>query len=233
MTEARASTPTIDPVAVARNLARLRTRVRAAGGDDVEIVAVTKRFGLDAVRAARQAGLRSIGENYAQELAQKAQALTEFDRAEAGPARADPVAWHFIGQLQSKRIPLIAEYVAVWQSVDRSKTGELIARHAPGARVMVQVNATGERQKAGCEPDEVASLVDHLRTLVLDVVGLMTMGRVGDEASSRAAFRQVRLLADGLGLRECSMGMSGDLEWAVAEGSTMIRVGTDLFGPRP
>jgi uncharacterized pyridoxal phosphate-containing UPF0001 family protein len=107
-----------------------------------------------------------------------------------------------------------------------------VAHRAPGAAVLVQVNVAGEAQQGGCPPERVAAMVEGCIDLGLDVRGLMAIGAQGSPEIVRAGFRRVRDLADGLGLPERSMGMSGDLEAAVAEGATMIRVGTALFGPR-
>ena len=107
-----------------------------------------------------------------------------------------------------------------------------MAQRAPGAKVLVQVNVTGAPQQGGCPPERAASVVEGCTDLGLEVRGLMAIGAIGAPDEVRAGFRTVRELADRLGLRERSMGMSGDLEAAVAEGATIVRVGTALFGPR-
>ena len=140
--------------------------------------------------------------------------------------------WHFIGRLQRNKVRTIAGLVSLWQSVDRPALAETIAKHAPGAAVLVQVDVTGEPQKGGCPPGEVAALVATCRGLGLDVRGLMAVGPFGPPEDARPGFRRVRELADELGLAERSIGMSADLEVGVEEGSTMVRVGTALFGPR-
>ena len=122
--------------------------------------------------------------------------------------------------------------VHLWQSVDRLSLAAEIAHRDPGARVLVQVNVARQEQQGGCPPERVPAVVDGCRDLGLDVRGLMAIGAQGSEAEVRAGFRTVRVLADQLGLPERSMGMSGDLEAAVAEGSTIVRIGTDLVGPR-
>jgi len=191
-------------------------------GTDVEILAVTKGFGPDALVAAAAAGLRAVGENYAQELHTKAPTAAEHG-----------LAVHFIGQLQSNKVRQLAPVVDVWETVDRSRLVDEIARRAPGARVLVQVDATGEPGKGGCPVGDVAPLVRAGGQAGLVVVGLMTVGpTAGGPEAARPAFRAVRRLADDLGLATCSMGMSGDLEVAVEEGSTQVRVGTALFGAR-
>jgi PLP dependent protein len=210
---------------VAANLVEVRGRIERAGGNPerVRVVAVAKRFDAPVVRAAMEAGLHDIGESYAQELLAVAAELDDQPR------------WHYVGQVQRNKVAKLAPLVHWWHSVDRLTVGDAIARAAPGATALVQVNATGEPQKAGCAPDEVSGLVGALRDLGLDVRGLMAIGpttAATEPESSRAAFRAVRGLADDLDLPERSMGMTGDLEVAVQEGATIVRVGTALFGPR-
>jgi PLP dependent protein len=217
-----------DPAArLAAAVARVRERIDTAGGDPgaVRLVAVTKGHPVATVRAALAAGLLDLGESYAQELVAKAEALHD------DPMSVRP-RWHAIGGLQRNKVRMLAPFVDLWQAVDRLSLAGEIARRAPGASVLVQVNVSGAEQQGGCRPAQVASVVDGCRDLGLDVEGLMAIGARGTPDVVRAGFRQLRALADDLELRERSMGMSGDLELAVAEGSTMVRVGTDLFGPR-
>lgn len=210
--------PTIDDLR--RRRADVEERIVAAGGSlaTVDILAVTKTFPAEVARVAVAAGLVDLGENYAQEVAAKAP-LVEGAR------------WHFIGGLQRNKVRRIAAHIALWQTVDRGDLATEIAKRAPGARILVQVNTTGEPQKSGCAPQDLADLVDGARNLGLHVDGLMTVGPTSG-ADPRPGFAELRHLVDTLGLTVCSMGMSGDLEAAVAEGSTMVRVGTALFGPR-
>lgn len=207
---------------VAAALTEVRARIAAAGGDEgVAILPVTKAFGREAIDAARGAGCRAIGENYAQELLAKRDACVGLDV-------------HFIGQLQTNKVRQLAGLVGVYETVDRARLALEIAKRAPGARVMIQVDTSGETGKGGCAIAELDALVDHVHTLGLELIGLMTVGPTeGGPEAARSGFRAVRSAADRLGLRECSMGMSGDLEVAVEEGSTEIRVGTALFGSRP
>ncbi len=216
------------PFDVAAGLVRVRARIAAAGGDPdkVRVVAVTKGFGPKAVDAARDAGVVDVGENYAQELLAKDEALR------ASGARDPAVRWHFLGAIQRNKIAALAPVVACWQSVARVVEGEAIARRRPGAAVLVEVDTTGAAGRNGCAPEGVPALVAGLRAARLEVEGLMTVAPLDPDAA-RAAFRLVRSLADDLGLAERSMGMSDDLELAVAEGSTMVRVGRALFGDRP
>ena len=121
----------------------------------------------------------------------------------------------------------------MWESVDRIELLDEIARRAPGAAVLVQANLSGEPQKGGAPLDDVPALVEHGAALGLEVRGLMGVGPAGDLAGTRRGFQALVALADRLGLPERSIGMSGDLEVAVEEGATLVRVGRDLFGPRP
>lgn len=223
----------VDPAAVATAVDAITAHIaELAGGRHVELIAVTKGFGADAIRAAADAGCTAIGENYAQELQRKIASL------DAGAAQANS-NWrrpdiHFIGQLQTNKVRLVADLVDVWQTVDRPALVAEIARRAAGATVFVQVDLTDEPGKGGCRPDETAGLVDACRELGLVVEGLMTVGPTSADALGTArAFAQLRTLADRLGLPGCSMGMSGDYEIAIANGATHVRIGSALFGARP
>ncbi len=188
----------------------------------VDIVGVTKGHGPWAIAAAVEAGCDGVGENYAQELLAK---RDDIDRL-------DPVV-HFIGRLQRNKVRQLAGIVDVWASVDRTSLVDEIARRAPGATVLVQVDTTGDPAKGGCAVDDVAALVDHARAAGLAVDGLMTVGPTDQPAeAARPGFRTVRALTDELALSTCSMGMSGDLTVALEEGSTQLRIGTALFGAR-
>ena len=215
---------------VATRVAELRDRISRAGGIGVGIVAVTKTFGIDAWSDAKFAGCEAIGENYAQELIAKSQ---QVDRAERLPV-------HFIGQLQTNKIKSLFDIVDVWQSVDRaSVVTELVKRQlartsAGRCEILVQVNTTSEIDKGGCEPTEVETLVQQARKGGLDVTGLMTVGPTDmDSGKTRAAFRLLKQMASDMGVEQLSMGMTADVEIAVEEGSTLVRVGTALFGQRP
>lgn len=216
----------IDPELVAERVAELRRTIESVErpwSHDVSIVAVTKGFGDDAVDAAVAAGCATIGENYAQEL------LTKRSSIE----RHRPTV-EFIGRLQTNKVRLVADLVDVWASVDRTSVVDEIAKRAAGARILVQVDTTGDPAKGGCAIDDVAELVERARERGLDVEGLMTVGPTGEPPeAARPGFAAVRRLVDEFGLRVCSMGMSADLVVAVEEGSTEVRVGTALFGARP
>jgi pyridoxal phosphate enzyme (YggS family) len=213
-------------VAVAAAAERVRDRIASAGGDPaaVRVVAVTKGQPAEAVRAAAAAGLTDVGESYAQELADKAATLD-----------ADPPAdlrWHWIGRLQRNKVRQVAPLVTLWQTVDRLSLAAEVAHRAPGASVLVQVNVSEAPQQGGCAPAFAATVVEGCGDLGLDVRGLMAIGVQGPPDAQRAGFRTLRDLADRLQLTERSMGMSADLEAAVAEGTTMVRIGAALFGPR-
>ncbi len=188
----------------------------------VGIVGVTKGFGPEAIDAAVTAGCDAIGENYAQEVLDKRTTL-ERVRPEV----------HFIGRLQRNKVRQLVGLVDVWCSLDRSSVIDEVAKRAPGARILVQVDPTGDPAKGGCRIDETAALVDRASERGLTVDGLMVVGPTdSDPEAARAGFRRVRELVDYLDLAVCSMGMTGDLDVAVQEGSTEIRVGTALFGER-
>lgn len=211
----------VDAALVAERVAVIRRDALAVAGRDVELIAVTKTFGCDAIVAAAAAGCDGIGENYAREI---------LDKAAAGCLDL-PV--HFIGALQSNKVRQVAAHMAVWQSLDRDSLVPHIARHSPGAAVLVQVNTTGEGSKSGVEPSGVDQLVETARRAGLNVRGFMTMGPTdGDRGVTVRAFRLLRALADEHGLPVCSMGMSGDYKEALECGSTMLRIGSGLFGAR-
>lgn len=209
---------------VAENLERIANRVADAGGDmeAITLVAVTKGFAPDAGRAALAAGIADLGENYAQELLDK-----------VGELGGEAPRWHFTGRLQSNKVKLVAEHISCWQTIDRSSLVGELAKRAPGAHLLVQVNAAGEHQKGGAAPGDVAALVAEARAADLVVDGLMTIGVDGDLRATEVAFRTTVDLADQLGLRTRSFGMSADLALAARSGTTMVRIGTALFGPRP
>lgn len=210
---------------MAARVAQVRERIADAGGDPaaVRLVAVTKGQPVEALQAALAAGVTDLGESYPQELVAKAEALED----------AEPrVRWHCIGRLQSNKVRQVAPVVHLWQSVDRLSLAAEVARRAPGADVLVQVNVSGADQQGGCAPERVTSVVEGCQDLGLDVRGLMAIGANGPAEAARPGFRRLRELADRLDLVERSMGMSGDLEVAVQEGATIVRVGSSLFGPR-
>lgn len=201
----------------------LQARIARAGGRHVTVVAVTKAFGPWAVDAAAACGIGHIAENYAQELAAKLPEVTAAPR---------PLV-HFVGRLQRNKVKLLAGRVDVWQTVDRPELAREVARRAPGAEVMVQVNISHEETKAGCLPAQTERLAEMVTEAGLSLIGLMGIGPLGPPENARSGFRTLRRLVDTLGLAHCSMGMTDDLEVAVAEGATMVRIGRSLFGERP
>ncbi len=207
---------------VAERLAAVRERIARAGGTDVAVLAVTKLFSLEHCWAAHRAGCAAVGENYAQEV------VAKF----AG--ERPPFGVHFIGQLQTNKVRQLAPIITVYESVDRPSLVAELAKRVPGAAVLVQVACEHEPGKGGCAVADVPGLVDAAAAAGLAVRGLMTVGpTTGGPEAARAGFRTVRGLVDRLGLAVCSMGMTDDLEVAVQEGSTQVRVGSALFGERP
>lgn len=220
-------TATVDSRDVALRVATVRSRIAELTDREVTLVAVTKSFGADALSAAALAGCDAIGENYAQELLDKV------------PHIPPGLEVRFIGHVQSNKVRSLIGVVDVWETVDRVSLVAEIARRSRARggdapeRVLVQVNTTGEASKGGCLPGEAAEVVASAMASGLAVEGLMTIGPTGgDDEGCRRAFRQLRVLADELGLVHCSMGMSDDWEIAVAEGATVVRLGSALFGSR-
>lgn len=221
---------------IAAALAKTRQRIveaaRAAGRDPatVRLVAVSKTKPAAMIREAYAAGQRDFGENYAQELAEKAAALADLTE----------LRWHFIGHLQSNKAKVVAPLAAVVHTVDSaSLAAELAKRAARLARqltVLVEVNVGGEAQKHGAPPAEVPALLDAIEAHPeLALRGLMTVPPASHDAA-RAAFAELARLRDAHGgaarLPELSMGMSDDLEIAVASGATIVRIGSAIFGAR-
>lgn len=215
---------------------RIADAARAAGRDPaaVTLLAVSKTFPADAVRAAHAAGQRAFGENYVQESIDKIDALADLRAA---------LEWHFIGPLQSNKTRPVAERFDWVHSIDRLKIAQRLAEqrhaHLPPLNVCVQVNISGEASKSGVAPADVAEVAHAVAALPsLRLRGLMAIPEpAGDADAQRAPHRALRALfdalrADGLPLDTLSMGMSADLEAAVLEGATIVRVGTAIFGAR-
>ena len=213
--------------AVTEVRARIAAAARGAGRDPdaVRLVAATKTVPAERVAEAVALGVTDVGENRAQELLAKADAL-----AAGTSTTGSDVCWHFLGRLQRNKVRSLAGTVTWWQSVDREALGVAIARHAPGAQVLVEVNLGIEPQKGGCAPTDAARLADALRRLGLRVEGLMTIPPAGDDP--RRWFAALRELGGDLGVRHLSMGMTDDYEVAVQEGATMVRIGRAIFGAR-
>jgi len=225
-------------VDLAHNLAQVKARVREAAQRDgrdpaaVTLLAVSKMQSPQAVCEAAQAGQRDFGENYVQEALDKQIAV-------ANPA----LIWHFIGPIQSNKTRAIAENFAWVHSVDRLKIAQRLSAQRPvnvaPLNVCIEVNISGEASKSGVLPEGVTALAEQVAALPqLKLRGLMAIpAPTSDVQQQRLAFAQVRVLFDelnqrGLNLDTLSMGMSGDLEAAIAEGATIVRVGTAIFGPR-
>ena len=217
--------------ALPERLAQVRAVLARHAAQPVTIVAVTKGFGTDAVRAARDAGIADIGENRVQEAVQKQDALRDLPG----------IRWHLIGHLQRNKARVVAGRFDLVHSLDSLELArELDRRSATAQRVLLQVNVAGESQKSGCAPAEAAALARQIAAFThLRLEGLMTLAPLtDDEDVQRRTFRGLRVLRDrikeeeGVWLPTLSMGMSGDYASAAQEGATVIRLGTVLFGPR-
>jgi len=213
-----------------QNLAAVRERIaRAADRSrrdpaEITLLAVTKIFPAAAIQEAYELGLREFGENYVQEFEGKAPAV-------GGLADA---RFHLIGHLQSNKSKKAAELFQVIQTVDSAKLARRLNEAGPAMDVMLEVKLSGEEAKSGADPAELPAIIEAVRGCQnLRLAGLMTMPPWSDDPeASRSYFRRLRELAEQHGLRGLSMGMSHDLETAIEEGSTCVRVGTALFGKR-
>ncbi len=220
---------------IATNIAKVGTRIREAAQaaardpDGVQLLAVSKTQPADAIRQAHDAGQRDFGENYLQEALEKQADLRDLS-----------LTWHFIGPIQSNKTKLIAEHFDWVHSVDRLKIAQRLSDQRPpelpALNVCLQVNVSGEVSKSGCEPQDMPALAQAIAALPrLRLRGLMAIPEpTEDPAEQRAAFARLRKLQSGLDLDldALSMGMSQDLEAAIAEGATWVRIGTALFGAR-
>ena len=210
---------------VSENLAKVRERFARAGRnpDEITIVAVTKGFDISVCREALSAGLRILGENRVHEAVTKMDLLRDAE-------------WHLIGHLQTNKARQAAGRFALIQSVDSVRLAETLARIAPSQSVLVEVNVAREAQKSGADPDYALQVITAVAG-ILDLRGLMAMGpSTGDPTPAFVQLRELRDQAEqrlGKVLPVLSMGMSGDFEAALAAGSTMLRLGQVLFGPRP
>ena len=217
---------------VVENLAHVRARNTAAGArcrrstDDVTLVGVSKGHTPAAIAEVYRAGLRDFGENRVQEAAPKIHALRSSDVTPC---------WHMVGHLQRNKVPAALDLFDILHTVDSERLAEAIDSQATQrVSVLVEVNVAGEATKHGVAPANVPEFVAALGRLPnLDVRGLMTVApQVDDPEDVRGVFRELRRLRDDLGLPELSMGMTGDFEVAIEEGSTLVRVGRAIFGPR-
>ncbi len=220
---------------IAENIAKVGVRIREAAQasqrdfSHIGLLAVSKTKQADAIREAYAAGVTDFGENYLQEALDKQTQLSDL-----------PVVWHFIGPIQSNKTKPIAEHFAWVHSVDRLKIAERLSAqrpaHLPALNICLQVNVSGEASKSGCSPDQLSALAHAVTQLPnLRLRGLMTIPEPTDDMTEqRAAFARLRELQQSLNLDldTLSMGMSHDLEAAIAEGATWVRIGTALFGAR-
>ena len=220
---------------IADNIAQVEARIRAAAlavqrdVTSVHLLAVSKTKPAAALRDAYAAGLRDFGENYLQEARAKQVELADL-----------PLCWHFIGPIQSNKTRDIAEHFAWVHSVDRLKIAQRLSQQRPNElpplNICIQVNVSGEASKSGCTPTDLPALAEAINGLPrLKLRGLMAIPEpTDDRAEQDAAFAKVRELQHSLdmGLDTLSMGMSHDLESAIAQGATWVRIGTALFGAR-
>ncbi|MEP1471272.1 MAG: YggS family pyridoxal phosphate-dependent enzyme [Halieaceae bacterium] len=229
---------TMDASALSNNIAKLRQRVRLSAEKsqrkecDIRILAASKTRDANTLKAASELGLRDFGENYLQEALVKIEQLQALD-----------ICWHFIGPMQSNKTRPIAEHFDWVHSVDRAKIARRLSEQRPEGlkplQVCLQVNVSNEASKSGVSLDELAPLVEAVAALPNIVLrGLMAIPEASDDTEvQRGAFRKLHtalleMQALAPTMDTLSMGMSGDLEAAIAEGATMVRIGTDIFGPR-
>lgn len=226
---------------IRENIETLRNRIASACAQsgrnpaDVTLLAVSKTFAAGRIAEAVDAGVRDIGENYVQELRRKKEELAEKQ-----------IRWHFIGHLQSNKVKYIAPWIHLIHAVDNTGLArEIDSRALQAGRtidILVEVNTTGEKSKYGVQPDATAEFVQSLAPFGnIRVAGLMTIGPfLPDPEGSRPMFRTLRLLQEEVArlaqsnvrMQHLSMGMTGDFEVAIAEGATIIRIGTAIFGKR-
>lgn len=214
---------------ISHNLAQIHQQIQQVADkcsrnpEDILLLAVSKVQPVDAIRQAYSAGQRDFGENYAQELEQKARALSDLS-----------IVWHFIGPIQSNKTRLIAEHCHWVHSLDRYKIAVRLSEQRPEhlapLQVCIQVNIDNEDSKSGVSPDDLPRLIEQVNALPnLRLRGLMA---IPSKAEPKLAFERMAALAEKYSLKTLSMGMSGDMEAAIAAGSTLVRIGTALFGAR-
>lgn len=221
------------------NIAKVRQLIREAekkyhrDSGSVTLIAVGKRHPASLIREAATAGQLDFGESYLQEALDKQALLRDL-----------PLVWHFIGPIQSNKTRAIAEYFDWVHSVDRIKIARRLSEqrpsHLPPLNICLQVNISAEESKSGFDPEQVGAVAGEISQLPgLKLRGLMAIPRAtADFSQQRQSFHQLAEIAGKLrpqhsDLDTLSMGMSGDFEAAIAEGATMVRIGTDIFGPRP
>ena len=225
-------------ISIPDNIATLLNRVRLAaqksqrGTEDICVVAASKTRSSDTIRSAHQCGLRDFGENYLQEALEKIEALADLN-----------LCWHFIGPIQSNKTRPIAEHFSWVHSVDRAKIARRLSEQRPPEmqplQILLQVNISGEASKSGALPEDLPLLVEEIRGLPrINLRGLMAIpAATSNQSQQSQPFARMRQLLQELQviapeMDSLSMGMSSDLEAAIAQGATFVRVGTDIFGPR-
>ena len=196
--------------------------VNGRSGGSAQIMAVTKGFPKEAAVAAYQTGITLLGENYAQELIKKHEALPGLE-----------VEWHMIGSLQRNKVRKLSEIVSVWQTVDRVSLLSEIAKYHPSAKVLIQINPLQIPNKAGCSVPEAEILLEQGAEMGLFIKGVMAVGMQGNLEETSKIFREAVDFAERFELPERSIGMTEDLEVAIDYGSTLLRIGRALFGDRP
>jgi pyridoxal phosphate enzyme (YggS family) len=213
---------------IAERLSVVKKRI-AAAGRDVLLIAVSKTHSPEAIRAAYDAGQRDFGENYVQELVEKAELLSDLEG----------ITWHMIGHLQRNKVRPVVKHASVLHTIDSKKLVEELGKRVESSlRVLIEVNVAGDEAKSGCRPGELDILLEAVEAQPkLRLAGLMTVPpHTEDPAGARPFFDQLVEIRDANGgierLPELSMGMTHDLEHAIAAGATMVRVGTAIFGAR-
>ncbi len=226
---------------IEHNLAAIEERIRAAAiesrrdPDEIRLIAVSKTVPAERVREAVQAGAHILGENYIQEAREKVEALKET-----------PASWHFIGHLQTNKAKYVVRFADLIHSVDRIKLAAELDKQAHKLGkvqpILIQVNVSGETTKSGTAPEDLRELLQEASQLPnISIQGLMTLPPFFDDPKgARPYFRRLAELRDemaalnieNISVKELSMGMTGDFEAAIAEGATMVRIGTAIFGAR-
>ena len=221
-------------MAISDNLTILRKTIPAA----VRLIAVSKRQSVAAIQSAIAAGQTDFAENYAQEFRDKVSGLHAEGGHRDPPLQNKKLCWHFIGHLQSNKAKYVVGRAEFIHSLDRLSLAKTIQKLASEQGIiqkcLIEVKLSTDTNKTGCAEEDVRQLLAALRSLPnIDVVGLMTVASLhATEEETRSEFRKLRTLRDELGLRELSMGMSHDYEIALAEGATMLRIGSKVFGER-
>jgi len=185
------------------------------------LLPVTKGFGAEEVQAMLEVGLTQVGESYAQEVIEKAQIIND-----------NRIDWHMIGRVQSNKVRRLSETISLWHSVDRKDLITEISKRKKDSKVLIQVDMNNRPQQGGCSLEEVPELIEFASGKGLKVDGLMTIGVDRDVKATKSAFAGLAKLAERMGLREISMGMSDDYEIAIDHGATILRVGRGIFGER-